>query len=786
MPFELIRRMGIRTQNDLCVVAPSTLEELEDNIDSTLARAVLDCRKFEDTKPDNPTGAVQRLNENGFASIQNASIDDIGSFTLRGFNIAHLIVLGEITTYSLLDLRKSCPDSLRLLLETRSSNSLQLLPIELAALTDRHSAEPMVISANFYIDEFATSLFSQTLQAHCVLSIMNVVDVTRLLQLAIIRGNTFIIKYILSVYSQFGGGVSFRDLIITNDMHTLSAVNFDSLSYLMSSKLTTGEDTETPLCYAYDTCGMLPIHAAALNGRLSCVLWLLQYDKGMIDVLTKDTNINLLSCAISSNSIDCVSAIVHLIKEIGGETALRKQLQHRFGNLQTNALALAILYSNRDIVSLLIKHSIADDLLVTMLPLKVDDEPHMQLPLLHAFARGCSVIELLFYTEQYHNIYNFIISRSIAEKKMLFRAAEKFCKAKICGSMQMVYTASDKRSARRFMQQGCCMNSDLSCVCPNSLACKILTNTCSTYGIVLDCLSRYTGILLYAASLLGLGISILIELFLDQSTQLPIQTHTSKRVQNYMLFLLPSLRTLLEHRLYNFTLQIGSLVSVVFSALFFITTYALRLDRTASISLAKNDFMQSSRFSDDMWNSRRMIEEHTDAGTSTGTGTGTHTPDTSASCSAIMSAEPVYRICDVLVSRSLTRSANCLYTVEPRPPFDLSSDKENRQHLAGVLVSVKPNSALPEASHLCSTCLKPEQGTYCYFCSVCVCRRIFHSHIFNFCISQRNVCAYAISMGLFYSAWVLFLFRSPFHMSKIIMSLLVFLFSYLVLLDVRK
>lgn len=770
MPFELIRRMGIRTQKDLCVIAPSSLEELEDNVDSALARAILDCRKFEDTKPDNPTGAIQRLNENGFASIQNASIDDIGSFTLRGFNIAHLIVLGEVTTYSLLDLRRSCPDSLRLLLETRSSNSLQLLPIELAALTNRHSTKPIMIAANFYTEEFATSLFSQALQAHCVLSIMNVVDVTRLLYLAILRGNTSIIRYILTVYSQFGVTSSFRDLIIKNDMHTLSVVNLYSLSYITSSRLINNVDTDTALYYVYDTYGMLPIHVAALNGCLSCVLQLLQYDRGMVNVLTKDTNINLLSCAISSNSVECVAAIISIIKEIGGEAALREQLKHRFGRLQSNALALAILYNNRDMVSLLIKYSIADDLLIKMLPLKLDNVTNMRLPLLNAFARGCTVIELLFYTEQYHNIYNFIISRSISEKKMLFRASEKFCKADICGSLQTVYTAAGRREPRGFMQQGCCMDSGVSCVCTNSLACKMLTNTCSTYGMLLDHVARYTGIFLYITSLLGLGINTLLGSLPSQSDSPLLQMRVQKQMQNYIFLLPMPLRSILENKMCDFVLRMSILVSTILSVFFFAITRTLRQERTAPIPLVGVEIVRSPDFSNDA-----------DYGIDAATGTSEHVSGTISPTS-----EPLYQICDVLVSRSFIKPIGYSHIPGYQSSPNITGDKQCDGSSNGACPSASTCSILPKTEHLCVTCMRPEQGTYCYFCSTCVCRRIFHSHILNFCISQRNMYTYALSMGLFYLAWVLFLLQSPFHASRIITSFLVLLFSYLVLLDIRE
>lgn len=772
MPFELIRRMGVKTQEDLCVIAPSSLEELEDNIDSALARAILDCRKFEDARPDNPAGAIQRLNENGFASIQNASIDDIGSFTLRGFNLAHLIVMGEITTYTLLDLKRSCPDSLRLLLETRSSNALQLLPIELAALTNRHSTNPVVISTNFYADEFATSLFSQALQAHCVLSIMNVVDVTRLLYLSILRGNTSIIKYILSVYSQFGVTVSFRDLIITNDMHTLSIVNIRSLSYLMSSKLLNNDDADIPLYYVYDTYGLLPIHLAALNGRLSCVLQLLQYDKGMINVLTKDTNINLLNCAISSNSTECVAAIIGIIKEIGGEAALREQLRHRFGQLQTNALALAILYNNRDVVSLLIRHAVADDLLVKMLPLKVDSGSHMQLPLLNAFAKGCSVMELLFYTEQYHNIYSFMISRSIAEKRMLFREAENFCKPSICGSMQMTHGSPARMSPRKVMQQGCCMNNTVCCVCTNSLACKMLNSTCSLCGIVMDCLGRYTGIFLYVASLFGLGLNTLFSFLPKQFAQLLTQQQT----QSYTFLLPASLRAFLEHRLCSLILRIGTLVLTILSALFFALTRNLRLERSAPVSLTGNEFVQSPSFSDDV-KDRRNVEKNPC--------TCAHSCDAQMS-STILISEPRYQICDIMVSKSLIQPIHCSCLVDPQSSLIASGDNETEKPLNEAPIAAVPDASVPKIEHLCMTCLRPEQGTYCYLCSMCVCHRIFHSHILNFCISHRNVYTYAISMGMFYLAWILFLIQSPFRASRLITSFFILLFSYLVLLDIRE
>lgn len=770
MPFELIRRMGIRTQKDLCIITPSSLEELEDNVDSALARAVMDCRKFEDTKPDNPTGAIQRLNENGFASIQNASIDDIGSFTLRGFNLAHLIVLGEITTYSLLDLRKLCPDSLRLLLETRSSNSLQLLPIELAALTNRHSAKPIVIAANFYTEEFATSLFSQALQAHCVLSIMNVVDVTRLLYLAILRGNTPIIKYILSVYSLFDVTTSCRELIVQNDMHTLSVVNLHSLSYITSSKLLNNKDDGIPLYYVYDTYGMLPIHVAALNGRLSCVLQLLQYDKGMINVLTKDTNINLLNCAISSNSVECVAAIISIIKEIGGEAALREQLSCRFGRLQSNALALAILYNNREMVSLLIKYSVADDLLMRMLPLQLNNVTNVRLPLLNAFARGCTVIELLFYTEQYHNIYNFIISRSISEKKALFKASETFCKASICGSLQTFYVSSGRRIPRGLMQQGCCMDRDVSCVCTNSLACKMLTNACSTHGILLDNVSRYTGISVYMLSLLGLGVNTLLGFLPNQIDSLPSSIYAQTQMQNY-IFLLPTpLRNFLEHKVCELVLRAGILISTALSALFFVITRTLGLDRSTPISLVGIEFIKSQSFSDDSDGDVDVVGN-----------TSSHASDIPS-----LDSEPLYQICDVLVSKSFLRPTNYLNTQECQSPTHPTGDNQHNKSSNDTYPCTTSCSASPKAKRLCTTCMRPEQGVYCYFCSRCVCHRIFHSHILNFCISQRNIYTYALSMGLFYLAWVLFLFQSPFHISRIVTSFLVLLFSYLVLLDIRE
>jgi len=79
-------------------------------------------------------GMLDRLAQEGAKALDQLKLDEVIAAGLQGYNLAHLIILNVVRTVSLRELRKKNAVLAKVLLCSRSTNNLQLLPIELAAL----------------------------------------------------------------------------------------------------------------------------------------------------------------------------------------------------------------------------------------------------------------------------------------------------------------------------------------------------------------------------------------------------------------------------------------------------------------------------------------------------------------------------------------------------------------------------------------------------------------------------------------------------------------------------
>ncbi|TNJ29443.1 Ankyrin repeat protein 1 [Giardia muris] len=395
----LMRIVSLRSDDELAFY-----KHVFESVNSSLQTFVVQSRQLETQTPDEPHASILRINENGITRMDTIPIDAIASFSVRGYNLMHLTVLGYINTFKMIDFARVRPDAARLLLEMRSTNALQLLPIELSIVCDRHSecARRLVDCRSAALEAgFGDCPTTDVINTYEFLGMMNFVDYERLMQMALQYGSLCVFHKLYRRHSSLRPGTSFDDLVVKYNLHTVAATCLPSLNEIVQLM-------GTKIIYAYNENGLLPIHTAAFNASIDSLLYLLSLDINLLDSETRDRRISVVECALSSQNQACINIILKIIAERDGPDGVRNHLKHRFGRFGLTAFTLACNYNDLIVIHCCLQYLLPEDLV----------EYTRDIP---EFPTGICPLDLLSFGAQTLNLYLYCITLPISSRRKLNR-----------------------------------------------------------------------------------------------------------------------------------------------------------------------------------------------------------------------------------------------------------------------------------------------------------------------------------------------------------------------------
>lgn len=395
----LTRIVSLRSDDDLAFY-----KHVFESINSSLQTFVVQSRQLETQTPDEPHASIVRINENGVARMDTIPMDVLASFSVRGYNLMHLTVLGYINSFKMIDFARVRPDAARLLLEMRSTNALQLLPIELSIVCDRHydCARRLAERRSAALEVgFGDCPTTDVIHTYELLGMMQFIDYERLMQMALQYGVLCVFHKFYRRHASLRPGTSFEDFTVRYNLHTIAATCLPSLIEMVQLM-------GTKVIYTYNDNGLLPIHTAAFNASIDSLLYLLSLDITLLDAETRDRRISVVECAISSQNQACISIVLRIIAERDGPDGVRNHLKHRFGRFGLTAFTLACNYNDIIVLHCCLQYLLPEDLV----------EYTRDIP---EFPSGICPLDLLSFGAQTLNLYLYCITLPISRRRQLNR-----------------------------------------------------------------------------------------------------------------------------------------------------------------------------------------------------------------------------------------------------------------------------------------------------------------------------------------------------------------------------